>query len=216
MLAVSGQNDTQIWRILTNKAELITTLSGAQSPIYFSADNQYLFTDRDGELQIWDWQSSTPIDHPSIPEFRSFSRDGSVLVSSDKTGRYLIWDATQLLPSQLNPFGVEPNGKQFVTLGQIKRNQLLQNFPNPFNPETWIPFRLANESDVTIRIYTPSGKLVRSLSPGKMSAGDYSSQSQAIHWDGRNDNGEAVSSGVYLYTINAGNFSATRKMLIRK
>ena len=216
VLAASEQNDTQIWKILTNKAELITTLSGAQYPIYFSADNQYLFTDRDGELQIWDWQSSTPIDHPSIPEFRSFSRDGSVLVSSDKTGRYLIWDATQLLPSELNPFGVEPNGKQFVTLGQIKRNQLLQNFPNPFNPETWIPFRLANESDVTIRIYTSSGKLARFISLGKMSAGDYSSQSQAIHWDGRNDNGEAVSSGVYLYTINAGNFSATRKMLIRK
>ena len=126
----------------------------------------------------------------------------------------MVWDVKNLI--SLLPYPVEPRGKQFVILGQIKRNQLLQNFPNPFNPETWIPFRLADKSDVTIRIYTPTGKLVRSLSPGIMSAGDYSSQSQAMHWDGRNDEGEAVSSGVYLYTINAGDFSATRKMLIKK
>ena len=111
---------------------------------------------------------------------------------------------------------VEPKGKKLVTLGQIKRNELLQNFPNPFNPETWIPFRLADEAEVTIRIHTSTGKLVRSLSLGKMAAGDYSSQSQAAHWDGHNGLGEPVSSGVYFYTIKVGDFSATRKMLIRK
>ena len=68
---------------------------------------------------------------------------------------------------------VEPKGKKLVTLGQIKRNELLQNFPNPFNPETWIPFRLADEAEVTIHIHTSTGKLVRSLSLGKMAAGDY-------------------------------------------
>lgn len=98
----------------------------------------------------------------------------------------------------------------------MKRNQLLQNFPNPFNPETWIPFQLADESYVTVRIYSPTGRLVRRLSLGTMPAGDYSSQSHAAYWDGRNQIGEPVSSGVYLYTINAGKFSATRKMLIRK
>ena len=103
-----------------------------------------------------------------------------------------------------------------MILGEVKRDQLLQNFPNPFNPETWIPFRLADESDVTIQIYNPKGQLVRRLSPGTLPAGDYSSQAQAIYWDGRNQMGESVSSGVYLYTINTGDFSATRKMLIRK
>ena len=111
---------------------------------------------------------------------------------------------------------VKPQGRQLAQWGGIKRNVLLQNFPNPFNPETWIPFRLADESDITIQIYSSTGQLVRRLSPGVMPAGDYSSQSQAIHWDGRNQTGEPVSSGVYLYTINAGDFTATRKMLIRK
>ena len=215
VLAAASKNlETQIWKILPQNAPLINTLLAAAAPIHFSPDNRYLFTDRYRELQIWDWQTSRPINFPSIPDYCGISQDGSILVSTDEIGRYLIWDAKNLFFSL--PYPVEPKGKKYVTLGQIKRNQLLQNFPNPFNPETWIPFRLADESDVMIRIYTPTGQLVRSLSAGIMSAGDYSSQSQAIHWDGRNDKGEAVSSGVYLYTIDAGDFSATRKMLIRK
>jgi len=125
-----------------------------------------------------------------------------------------IWDGSALLPSQ--SVAVKPQDKQIVILGEVKRNQLLQNFPNPFNPETWIPFRLANESHVTIHIHSSTGQLVRRLSLGIMPAGDYSSQAQAVYWDGRNQVGEPVSSGVYLYTINTGDFSATRKMLIRK
>ena len=215
VLAASSKNsETRIWKILPQNAHLVNTLMAAAEPIHFSPDNRYLFTDRYRELQIWDWQTSRPIKYPSIPDYRGISQDGSILVSKDEMGRYLIWDAKNLFSSL--PYPVEPKGKNLVTLGQIKRNQLLQNFPNPFNPETWIPFRLADERHVTIRIYTPTGKLVRSLSPGILSAGDYSSQSQAVHWDGRNDKGEPVSSGVYLYTINTGDFSATRKMLIRK
>lgn len=68
----------------------------------------------------------------------------------------------------------------------------------------------------TIYAIEHTGELVRSLLQGKMSAGDYTSRSKAVYWDGRNENGEKVSSGVYLYTINAGEFSATRKMLIQK
>ncbi len=214
LAAASKDLGTRIWKILPQNAPLVNTLLAAAAPIHFSPDNRYLFTDRYRELQIWDWQTSRPINYPSIPCYSGISQDGSVLVSRDKIGKYLFWDAKNLFSSL--PYPVEPKGKQFVTLGQIKRNQLLQNFPNPFNPETWIPFHLADDSNVTIRIYTPTGKLVRSLSPGTMSAGDYSSQSQAVHWDGRNDNGEEVSSGVYLYTIDTGDFSATRKMLIRK
>jgi WD40 repeat protein len=215
VLAASSKNsETRIWQILPQNAQLVNTLLAADAPIHFSPDNRYLFTDRYRELQIWDWQTSRPIKYPSIPRYSGISQDGSILVSKDEMGRYLIWDAKNLFSSL--PYPVESKGKKFVTLGQIKKNRLLQNFPNPFNPETWIPFRLADESDVMIRIYTPTGKLVRSLSPGTMSAGDYSSQSQAIHWDGHNDKGEAVSSGVYLYTIDTGDFSATRKMLIRK
>lgn len=103
----------------------------------------------------------------------------------------------------------------FGRLGHTLRN-MIRGTLQPFNPETWVPFRLANESDVTIRIYSATGQLVRLLSPGIMPAGAHCSQSQAVYWDGCNQMGEPVSSGVYLYTIDVGDFSATRKMLIRK
>ena len=216
VLAVPRREETQIWELLPDKPQLATTLE-VGFPVHFTPGGRYLMGERDRILQIWDWQTNTQIDHQPISDYFDFSQNGAVLASYDENGQIQIWDATQLLPSQPEkPTAIEPKGKQFVTLGQIKRNQLLQNFPNPFNPETWIPFRLADDSNVTIRIYTPTGKLVRSLSPGILSAGDYSSQSQAVHWDGQNNDGEPVSSGIYLYTINADNFSATRKMLIRK
>ena len=138
-----------------------------------------------------------------------------LLLHNEDTGQLEIY-RTRDIVNVPESAAVEPQARQLTQWGAIKRNALLQNFPNPFNPETWIPFRLANDNAVTIRIYTPTGKLVRSLSPGIMPAGDYSSHSQAVHWDGRNQVGEPVSSGVYLYTIHTGDFSATRKMLIRK
>ena len=94
--------------------------------------------------------------------------------------------------------------------------QLLANYPNPFNPETWIPYDLAEPADVSIYIYATDGILVRTLALGHQSTGIYQSQSRAAYWDGRNTVGEPVASGVYFYTLTAGEFAATRKMLIRK
>ena len=93
---------------------------------------------------------------------------------------------------------------------------LLTNFPNPFNPETWIPYQLAEPSEVTLTIYDIQGRVVRRLALGHQPAGFYQSRSKAVHWDGRNQLGEKVATGVYFYTLKAGDFSATRKMLIRK
>ena len=93
---------------------------------------------------------------------------------------------------------------------------LLSNYPNPFNPETWIPYQLAEPADVSISIYAADGKLVRRLDLGHQLVGIYESRSRAAHWDGRNAQGEPVASGVYFYTLTAGDFTATRKMLIRK
>ena len=93
---------------------------------------------------------------------------------------------------------------------------LLHNYPNPFNPETWIPYQLAESSEVTVHIYAASGILVRTLTLGHQPAGIYQSRSRAVYWDGRNGIGEPVASGIYFYTLTAGNFTATRKMLIRK
>ena len=93
---------------------------------------------------------------------------------------------------------------------------LLPNYPNPFNPETWIPYQLANPADVTLTIYDIQGRVVRDLDLGHQRAGVYQSRARAAHWNGRNAHGEPVASGLYFYTLKAGDFTATRKMLIRK
>ena len=97
-----------------------------------------------------------------------------------------------------------------------KETVLLANYPNPFNPETWIPYRLAEDAFVTLTIYDGSGQVIRTLDVGYQSAAFYETRSKAIYWDGRNEFGEGVASGVYFYHLSAGDFSATRKMLIIK
>ena len=97
-----------------------------------------------------------------------------------------------------------------------KETELLPNYPNPFNPETWIPYQLAVPADVSISIYAADGKLIRILDLGHQPIGIYRGKSRAAYWDGRNALGELVASGVYFYTLTAGEFIATRKMLIRK
>ena len=97
-----------------------------------------------------------------------------------------------------------------------KETALLANYPNPFNPETWIPYQLSKPTDVTLTIYDIKGSVVRALDLGHQRAGIYQNRSRAAYWDGRNAFGEPVASGVYFYTLTAGGFTATRKMLIRK
>ena len=115
---------------------------------------------------------------------------------------------------------------QLLTVLTPKETMLLPNYPNPFNPETWIPYRLAEDAFVTLTIYDQSGQIVRTLEVGHRVAAFYESRSKAIHWDGRNEIGEGVGSGVYFYHLSAGrsglsvphrsDFSSTRKMLILK
>ena len=97
-----------------------------------------------------------------------------------------------------------------------KATTLLANYPNPFNPETWIPYQLAQPADVTLTIYAVDGTPVRTLALGHQPIGIYQDKSRAAYWDGRNAVGESVASGMYFYTLTAGEFTATRKMLILK
>ena len=97
-----------------------------------------------------------------------------------------------------------------------EKTALLANYPNPLNPETWIPYQLAQPTEVTIFIHAIDGVLVRTLPLGKMPAGVYQSRTRAAYWDGKNAHGEQVASGVYFYTLKAGQLTATRKMLIQK
>ena len=93
---------------------------------------------------------------------------------------------------------------------------LLPNYPNPFNPETWIPYQLAKPAKAKVSIHAADGKLVRTLHLGELPAGVYQDKARAAYWDGRNEQNEPVASGVYFYTLTAGDFAARRKMLIRK
>jgi hypothetical protein len=111
---------------------------------------------------------------------------------------------------------VQPQRKQLSTWGKVRNSHLLQNYPNPFNPETWIPFHLGDADSVSIKLYDATGGLVRTLDLGYRDAGVYVSRSKAAYWDGKNEAGEQVSSGIYFYTIQAGEFTATKKMVVAR
>ena len=143
-----------------------------------------------------------------------------------------VGDVLDISAQSFNPFiGVEPL-RYTVTAEDVKRSliqlpelvayeipketELLANYPNPFNPETWIPYRLAEDADVKLTIYDANGRVVRAIDVGHRVAAVYESRSKAIYWDGRNNVGEQVSSGVYFYHLLVGDYSQTRKMLILK
>ena len=112
--------------------------------------------------------------------------------------------------------GNEPGAPAAAVTDVSRSTTLLPNYPNPFNPETWIPYQLAAPAKVTVTIYNVHGVVVRKLDLGLKLEGKYISRSRAAYWDGRNNVGEQVATGLYFYTLTAGNFTATRKMLIRK
>ena len=97
-----------------------------------------------------------------------------------------------------------------------KETALLPNYPNPFNPETWIPYQLARAADVQITIYDTKGAVVRWFELGYQPADIYQDRSRAAYWNGRNTNGELVASGVYFYQLRAGDYSALRRMVVVK
>ena len=142
-------------------------------------------------------------------------------------------DVLEIVAHSPNPFvGVRPVPQIVVSAEEVltsrislpdlelyeipSESELLANYPNPFNPETWIPYRLAKAAEVTLDIYDTNGRLVRTIDVGFKPAAVYESRASAIYWDGRNDYGEQAASGVYFYHLSAGTYSATRKMLIMK
>ncbi|MDQ1328085.1 MAG: hypothetical protein QG641_1370, partial [Candidatus Poribacteria bacterium] len=148
---------------------------------------------------------------------------------SDKNGSIIpvIIRDTEIQSLEFNPLDVNHDGvvdindivasKENVQLAPFSGKFALgQNYPNPFNPETWIPYQLARSADVTVKIYKVTGEMVRILNIGYKQAGNYTDRANSAYWDGRDDSGQKVSSGVYFYTIKADNFTATRKMLVQK
>jgi hypothetical protein len=131
--------------------------------------------------------------------------------------RCLLWHSKKAMQIQNGESMLLPAGNHDVKLildALPERMQLLANYPNPLNPDTWIPYELAEDAHVEVRIYTSTGQLIRTLDLGYKLAGLYIEEEKAAHWDGRNEIGEYVSSGVYFYSMKAGDFAATGKMVL--
>ena len=99
---------------------------------------------------------------------------------------------------------------------RVEETKLLPNYPNPFNPDTWIPYQLSEGATVTVKIYDVTGSLVRTIQVGHKPVGYYLTRERAVYWDGRNQNREPVSNGVYFYTLNTDTYTQTRRMVIIK
>ena len=194
---------------------LISNSFGAETPTHPKVD-----VNKDGEVNILDLllvavhfgESSTPaspspVGGVSNPETLTEHLD---LVQQWLTEAHLANDGS--LPFQEGIVALE----RLMDTGVPMKTVLLPNYPNPFNPETWIPYNLAEDSEVEIHIYNLKGETVRQLSLGFQGAGTYRTRSRAAYWDGRNAVGEPVASGIYFYTLRTGQIKATRQMVILK
>ena len=203
---------------LVNVLDLILIASSFGQSGQSNAD-----VNRDGVVSIldlilvagmFDSAAAAPSAHPQVPE---------TLTAVEVQG--WLTDARSLTVKD----SIMKRG--FVVLEQLlvslipKETELLPNYPNPFNPETWIPYRLAEDAFVTLTIYDPSGHIIRTFDVGYRIASAYENRSKAIHWDGKNNLGEQVASSVYFYQLRvensrseteAGDYAATRKTVILK
>ena len=217
-----------------SNVELVKALTSVPGGIAVDPANGKLYvTNTSGKIQRLNVDGSNF--HPNLITGLDAPQD----VAVDIAGGKLYWtEARRILRADLNGENIEDVATGLGTPASIvlsivpaepviaaapavltvlpEATGLLPNYPNPFNPETWIPYQLAVPSNVTLHIYSVKGALVRTLAVGHQPAGVYHSKSRAAYWGGRNHHGEPVASGIYFYTLSAGEFSATRKLLIRK
>ena len=133
----------------------------------------------------------------------------------DKWGKWYIYSSGQvnMAPAAMPAERIPP---PLQSAAGVLQTRLLQNYPGPFNPETWIPYELANDANVSIDIYDLGGGLVRTIAVGDKPRGSYVERPKAVYWNGKDDTGQSVASGVYFYTLRTDDFSQTRRLVILK
>ena len=241
----NGYGYLNLYRALYKRHYAIATISAGQSK-YFTTNITSAINDLGKVTLVWNAHPNAPNDtDPTVSNLDLYIYDytdsvqGDLITSSvdpddnveqvliDNTGRILIEvravatqgseEFTVASMYSLTTTSPAPAAVRFEsTESDVITDELGNNFPNPFNPETWIPFSIAKDADVKISIYDMRGQLVRSLELGHRGSGRYFTKEKAAHWDGRNDQGERVASGLYFYYLSAGDFKATRKLVIEK
>jgi len=216
----------QFWNIETEEVDLELP-TGLAITVGFSPDGKWFTTNifgTDGStyapaVQIWDTETGQLFLELSSPYQQiMFSPDGKTVAVAYDDGRIHLAPIETALPYlPPNIAGTSTSSElQLDSLEMVKRDELLPNYPNPFNPETWIPYQLAAASSVEIHIYDLMGQQVRTLDLGQQPAGVYLSRNRAAYWDGRNALEERVATGIYFYRLETDNFTATKRMVIVK
>ena len=229
----SGSSDLTVRVWDTRTREVLHTLTGrshshAVRALSFSSDGKILATGGDDTIPLWDVRTGALLwkleGHTGSVEAVEFAADGNTLASWDGHGKILLWDfklgtmwgdvkRTRVVVGRTRQFA-EP--APIAAAVMPAETALLPNYPNPFNPEMWIPYQLKKPAKVTLTIYDMDGGKVRALAVGHQPSGMYRNRKRAAYWNGRNELGETVANGVYFYTLSAGGFTATRKMLVGK
>ena len=208
---------------VVDRADLVLVATYYRNPNFANFANLGIYPDvnNDGTVDVKDIiaVAAQLVVEAAAPEFRRRS-PGTYNLTPDDLAQWIHLAKqidTQTLETRKGIVVLEYLLLTFISTElRPKNTALLANYPNPFNPETWIPYQLATPAAVRISIHSADGKLVRVLDLGAFPAGLYHNRSRAAYWDGRNELGESVASGVYFYTLTAGDFTSTGKMLIRK
>ena len=211
----SGSSDDTIRLWDANTGQLKDTLADHTNRIEsvaFSPDGITLASGGwDHKIRLWDTdtgQLKTTLETSKVKSV-AFSPDGKTLASGSSDGTILLWD--------MSPY-ITPSAPTAIELSPPLPTQtaLLANFPNPFNPDTYIPYQLHAPAHVRLTIYDVRGALIREIDLGYRAAGQYLTSTSAAHWDGRDHRGESVTSGVYLYRLQAGPVAQVHKMVLVK
>ena len=229
-LASGGWDDTiHIWDADTGKRlRIMEGHTGGVVSIAFSPDGLTLASGSwDDTVRLWNPYTGerlrTMEGHAEWVRSVAFSPDGLTLASGSYDGTVLLWElvrsttwgGTKRVAATDETKKIQKLSPSAMPVAPTE-TALLPNYPNPFNPETWIPYHLADDAKVTLNVYDAKGVLVRQLDLGYQPAGFYTERGHAAYWDGRNHQGELVANGVYFCTLRAGNLSFTRKILVGK